>query len=77
MDRADMGAPASKIYRRDKDFAAPENPPIGDHLFDRNPWFKTMMDDYREMDGSELPEGINPGENSRQPASMCRSISPG
>lgn len=32
-----------------------------DPLFDRNPWYKQMMPDYRELTASELPPGQDSG----------------
>jgi D-amino-acid oxidase len=48
----------SIIYRRKKDLGAN---PLSESLFDPQPWFSTLFDDYRELSASELPEGVASG----------------
>ncbi|KAI2637242.1 FAD dependent oxidoreductase [Hypomontagnella submonticulosa] len=47
----------SRVYRREKD---KENLKF-DGLFEENPWYKNLFDDFRELPKEELPEGMASG----------------
>ncbi|KAG6004072.1 hypothetical protein E4U21_001417 [Claviceps maximensis] len=49
----------SRIFRRDKDMEGESCPT--DPMFDRDPWFQTMMPDYRSLDAAEIPAGHDSG----------------
>lgn len=51
----------SYIYRRNKDVDENVDPASADSLFDPNPWFREIVDDYRELNPSELVPGIDSG----------------
>ncbi|KAK3352247.1 D-amino acid oxidase-like protein [Lasiosphaeria hispida] len=51
----------ARVLRRIKEEEAAFRGPLSDGLFVPDPWYKTMMDDFRELDASELPEGIRSG----------------
>lgn len=42
------------LWRR-KEEPAKSGPTLSDDLFDKDPWYRTLFDDYRELDASELP----------------------
>ena len=48
----------SRVLRRDRDTAAAETAGPPDALFDQNPWWKAVMDDFKEVDSSEIPDGM-------------------
>ena len=47
------------IYRRDKDLSSDDYSPM-DPLFSRDPWYKHIMDNYREL----RPDEVLPGHDS-------------
>ncbi|KAG6099252.1 hypothetical protein E4U14_007330 [Claviceps sp. LM454 group G7] len=49
----------ARIIRRDKDTQGEVRPTKA--LFDRDPWFQTMMPDYRALDAAEIPAGHDSG----------------
>ncbi|KAM7211802.1 fad dependent oxidoreductase [Rhypophila decipiens] len=52
----------SRVLRRDKDIVDGHcKGPLSDGLFDPNPWYKTLMPDFRELSASELPAGYQSG----------------
>jgi len=51
----------TRILRRAKDEATGFLGALSDGLFAPDPWFKTLMPDFREMDSKDLPEGIKSG----------------
>ncbi len=51
----------ARILRREKDAEANFKGPLSDGLFVPTPWYKEMMDDYRELPAAGLPEGIRSG----------------
>lgn len=58
----------SHIFRRDKDMAKPgEYSPL-DPLFERNPWYKDVLGNYRELNTDELIAGH---ESGAEVTSIC------
>ncbi|KAK4206397.1 ALG3 protein-domain-containing protein [Rhypophila decipiens] len=52
----------SRVLRRDKDIVDGHcKGPLSDGLSDPNPWYKTLMPDFRELSASELPAGYQSG----------------
>ncbi|KAI2620055.1 FAD dependent oxidoreductase [Hypoxylon sp. NC1633] len=52
----------SRVYRRQKDLDRAKKGGYDlNGLFDTNPWYKTLFDDYRELSKDELPEGMASG----------------
>ncbi|KAG5990207.1 hypothetical protein E4U52_004862 [Claviceps spartinae] len=49
----------ARIIRRDKDMQGEVS--LTKALFDRDPWFQTMMPDYRALDAAEIPAGHDSG----------------
>ncbi|KND91897.1 D-amino-acid oxidase [Tolypocladium ophioglossoides CBS 100239] len=47
------------IFRRDKDMQGASCPT--DPLFDRDPWYKSLLPDYRELSQDEVPPGHDSG----------------
>ncbi|KAH7241470.1 D-amino-acid oxidase [Fusarium tricinctum] len=55
-----------RVYKREKDLDEPGQPGRGQ--FDDNPWFRSILDDYRELETGELPPGVVSGFEFR---SVC------
>ncbi|SPN99901.1 probable D-amino-acid oxidase [Cephalotrichum gorgonifer] len=51
----------TRVYRRDKDQPTTPGSNFYDALFARDPWFKNMFDNYRELAASEVPAGHDSG----------------
>ncbi|KAI1458021.1 FAD dependent oxidoreductase [Annulohypoxylon moriforme] len=52
----------SRVYRREKDIESLRKGGYNfDGLFDENPWYKTLFDDFRELSKDELPKGMASG----------------
>ncbi|KAH8900151.1 D-amino acid oxidase-like protein [Thozetella sp. PMI_491] len=52
----------SKVFRRKPlPAAVAEAPGISDSLFDQDPWYKNLMEDYHELEPSSLPPGVESG----------------
>ncbi|KAK4230323.1 FAD dependent oxidoreductase [Podospora fimiseda] len=52
----------ARVLRREKDIAAGQvKAALSDGLFDQNPWYKEVMDNFRELSPSELPPGMHSG----------------
>lgn len=49
------------MLRRQKDVAEGLRAALSDGLFQLDPWYKEVMDNFREIPASELPEGIHSG----------------
>ncbi|KAG8424456.1 D-amino acid oxidase, variant 2 [Metarhizium acridum] len=49
----------SRIFRRDKDMRGPSCP--SDPMFDHDPWFQSVLPDYKELDAASLPAGHDSG----------------
>ncbi|KAL2267305.1 hypothetical protein VTJ83DRAFT_4582 [Remersonia thermophila] len=49
----------ARVLRRAVDLDAISR--LGDGLFERNPWYRTLMPNYRELPASELPAGVHSG----------------
>ncbi|KAK2608645.1 D-amino acid oxidase [Conoideocrella luteorostrata] len=49
----------SRIFRREKDMEGPSCPT--DPMFDRDPWFQSVLPDYRELNTAEIPNGYETG----------------
>ncbi|KAI0387741.1 FAD dependent oxidoreductase [Hypomontagnella monticulosa] len=47
----------SRVYRREKD----KKKLKFDGLFEENPWYRNLFDDFRELSKEELPEGMASG----------------
>jgi D-amino-acid oxidase len=46
------------ILRRAKDVNIPPGQRLSDDLFDENPWWKSLFDDFRQLKADELSDGI-------------------
>ncbi|KAI1211036.1 FAD dependent oxidoreductase [Annulohypoxylon truncatum] len=52
----------SRVYRREKDLEALRKGGYSfDGLFQENPWYKSLFDDFRELSKDELPKGMASG----------------
>ncbi|KAF3061618.1 D-amino-acid oxidase [Daldinia childiae] len=52
----------SRVYRREKDIEQIRKKGYNfDGLFEENPWYKTLFDDFRELSKDELPKGMASG----------------
>lgn len=52
----------SRVYRREKDIEKLRKGGYSfDGLFQENPWYKSLFDDFRELGQEELPEGMASG----------------
>ncbi|KAI0109917.1 FAD dependent oxidoreductase [Daldinia grandis] len=52
----------SRVYRREKDIDQIRKKGYNfDGLFEENPWYKTLFDDFRELSKDELPKGMASG----------------
>ncbi|GAB1319654.1 D-amino acid oxidase [Madurella fahalii] len=51
----------ARVLRREKDVAAGLKAALSDGLFELDPWYKEVMDNFREIPASELPPGIHSG----------------
>ncbi|OTB09723.1 hypothetical protein K445DRAFT_323703 [Daldinia sp. EC12] len=52
----------SRVYRREKDIEKLRKGGYSfDGLFEENPWYKTLFDDFRELPKDELPKGMASG----------------
>ncbi|KAI1450411.1 FAD dependent oxidoreductase [Annulohypoxylon stygium] len=52
----------SRVYRREKDMEAVRKGGYSfDALFEENPWYKDLFDDFREVSKDELPKGMASG----------------
>ncbi|GAO15988.1 uncharacterized protein UV8b_04468 [Ustilaginoidea virens] len=49
----------TRILRRDKDMQGPSCPI--DPIFDRDPWFQTLLPGFRELSAAEIPKGHDSG----------------
>ncbi|KAM0267852.1 hypothetical protein ACHAPA_005449 [Fusarium lateritium] len=58
--------PVTRVYKREKDLDKPGQPGRGQ--FDEDPWFRSILDDYRELETGELPVGVASGFEFR---SVC------
>ncbi|KAL5625389.1 hypothetical protein BROUX41_005449 [Berkeleyomyces rouxiae] len=50
----------SRVYRRDKDLG-PDSTVTYDALFQKDPWYRDLFDDFRDLDPSEIPAGHDSG----------------
>ncbi|PFH61926.1 hypothetical protein XA68_15799 [Ophiocordyceps unilateralis] len=50
---------SSRVYRRDKDLQHPDV--LKDSLFDRDPWYASVLPDYRELRPDEVVSGHESG----------------
>lgn len=57
---------ASRIFRREKDMQGSSCPT--DPLFDRDPWFQSVLPAYKELDAADIPRGHDSGCEFR---SLC------
>ncbi|KAK4464519.1 hypothetical protein QBC42DRAFT_319303 [Cladorrhinum samala] len=51
----------ARVLRREKDVASGAKAALADGLFLQDPWYRELMDDFRELPRSELPRGIHSG----------------
>ncbi|KAK3988468.1 hypothetical protein QBC44DRAFT_329097 [Cladorrhinum sp. PSN332] len=51
----------ARVLRREKDVASGAKAALADGLFEQNPWYKEVMDNFRELPASELPAGMHSG----------------
>ncbi|KAI1377611.1 FAD dependent oxidoreductase [Hypoxylon crocopeplum] len=52
----------SRVYRRQKDIEKLRKGGYSfDGLFEENPWYRSLFDDFRELSKDELPEGMASG----------------
>ncbi|PKS09296.1 hypothetical protein jhhlp_003910 [Lomentospora prolificans] len=51
----------TRVYRRDKDAPTEAAPNFYDSLFAKDPWYKTMFEEYRELPADEVPAGHDSG----------------
>lgn len=51
--------PAARVLRRHADLA--DNKLLGDGLFQLNPWYRELMDNFRELSADQLPPGVDSG----------------
>ncbi|KAM0344901.1 hypothetical protein ACHAPU_007034 [Fusarium lateritium] len=56
----------TRVYRREKDLDKPGQPGRGQ--FDDDPWFRPILDDYKELKTEDLPVGVASGYEFR---SVC------
>ncbi|KAJ4289519.1 D-amino acid oxidase [Collariella sp. IMI 366227] len=52
---------AARVLRRSKDIASGLKAALSDGLFQPSPWYKEVMDNFRELPASELPAGMHSG----------------
>ncbi|KAG7287294.1 hypothetical protein NEMBOFW57_006802 [Staphylotrichum longicolle] len=51
----------ARVLRRTKDVTAGLKAALSDGLFQPDPWFRELMDDFREIPAAQLPPGMHSG----------------
>ncbi|VBB84569.1 Putative D-amino-acid oxidase [Podospora comata] len=58
---AGLHVQTARVLRREKDVATGLKAALADGLFQFDPWYKEVMDNFREIPANELPKGMHSG----------------
>ena len=58
---AGLHVQTARVLRREKDVAAGLKAALSDGLFQPDPWYREVMDDFREIPADQLPPGMHSG----------------